>query len=127
MSGLRKLRVESLLMEQVGEIISRGRIKDPRLDGIIGVTEVSLSGDFKDAKVYVSIVDRDTGHEEDLGPRVRDRRAGVVKALNHAAGYVQALVAKQIRLRSTPRLHFMLDTSIERGFNLTHKLEDLGG
>jgi ribosome-binding factor A len=91
MSGLRKLRVESLLMEQVGEIISRGRIKDPRLDGIIGVTEVSLSGDFKDAKVYVSIVDRDTGHEEDLGPRVRDRRAGVVKALNHAAATCRLL------------------------------------
>jgi ribosome-binding factor A len=114
-------------MEQIAEIISRGRIKDPRLKGLVGVTAVSLSKDLKDAKVYVSIVDSDTGHERDLGSRVRRRRAGVVDALNHASGYVQALVARQVRLRSTPRIRFLLDTSIERGFDLTRKLEELGG
>jgi ribosome-binding factor A len=121
---LRKRRIESLLVELISEIITRGRIRDPRLQRMLAVTEVKVTKDLKDAKVYISVVDRATGREGQ-DPRVREARAAVIEALNHAAGYIQKLVGGNLTLRVTPRLHFVLDTSIERGFNLTRKLEGL--
>lgn len=123
-ADLRKRRLESLLAELISEIIARGRIRDPRLQRILAVTEVKASKDLHDAKVYISVVDRSTGKEGE-DPRARDARAEAIAALNHAAGYVQHLVGGRLSLKVTPRLHFVLDTSIERGFNLSRKLEEL--
>lgn len=121
---LRKRRLESLLAELISEIIARGRIRDPRLQRMMAVTEVKAAADLRDAKVSISVVDRATGKEgEDA--RARDSRLEAIEALNHAAGYIQRLVAEHLTLRVTPRLHFVLDTSIERGFNMTRKLEEL--
>ncbi len=121
---LRKRRLESLLAELIGEIIVRGRIRDPRLQRMMTVTEVKAAKDLRDAKVYISMVDRATGREGE-DPRARQSRAEAIEALNHAAGYVQRLVAEHLTLRVTPRLHFVLDTSIERGFAMSRKLEEL--
>ena len=115
MSEIRKRKIESLLREEISNVITRGRIKDPRLQGMYTITEVSASRDYRDAKVFVSVVGPDD-----------DRRQRVVDALNHAAGYVQGLVGRAVRLKATPRLRFILDTSIERGVSLIHRLEDLG-
>lgn len=116
MSEIRKRRVESLLREEIGLIIQRGRIKDPRLQCLFSVTEVSASKDLKDAKVFISVIPGDDPSE----------RQRVIDALNHAAGYVQSLVGRAVRLRATPRLRFVLDTSIEHGVDLSHRLEELG-
>jgi ribosome-binding factor A len=121
---LRKRRLESLLAELISQIIARGRIRDPRLQLMMSVTEVKAAKDLRDAKVYISVVDRATGKEGEQ-PGARDSRADAIEALNHAAGYIQRLVAEDLTLRVTPRLTFVLDTSIERGFNLTRKLEGL--
>jgi ribosome-binding factor A len=115
-SETRHKRVESLLREELSRIIATGRIKDPRLQTIYSVTEVRASKDLKDARVYISVLD--SGEE-------KNSRKSVVDALNHAAGYVQRLVGGVVRLRYTPRLRFLLDDSIRRGVELTHKLEDL--
>ena len=117
MSETRKKRVESLLREELSRIIARGRIKDPRLQRIYSVTEVVATKDLKEAKVYVSVLERSEGE--------RAARQSVVDALNHAAGYIQQLIGKAVRLRSTPRLHFYLDQAIERGVELSHRLEDM--
>jgi ribosome-binding factor A len=126
-SALRKRKIESLILEELGQIISRGRVKDPRLQGIYSISAVSLSGDLKDAEVTVSVVDAYTGREQEADRRLRKSRQDVIDALNHAAGYLQGLIGRQIRLRSTPRLRFRLDTEQERGFNLIRKIEGLGG
>ena len=123
---LRKRRLESLLAELISQIIARGKIRDPRLQLMMSVTEVKAAKDLRDAKVYISVVDSATGRE-DAVPSARDRRAEAIEALNHAAGYVQRLVAGDLTLRVTPRLTFVLDTSIERGVNLARKLDDLAG
>jgi ribosome-binding factor A len=123
-ADLRKRRLESLLAELISRIIARGRIRDPRLQLMMSVTEVKAAKDLRDAKVYISVVDGATGKEAAI-PGARDARADAIDALNHAAGYIQRLVGEDLTLRVTPRLHFALDTSIERGFNLTRKLDEL--
>jgi ribosome-binding factor A len=123
-ADLRKHRLESLLAELISEILARGRVHDPRLQRMMTVTEVRAASDMRDAKVFISMVDRSTG-QEDQSPEARDRRAGAIDALNHAAGYIQHLLGEHLTLRVTPRLHFVLDTQIERSFKLARKLEEL--
>jgi ribosome-binding factor A len=123
-ADLRKHRLESLLAELISEILARGRVRDPRLQSMMTVTEVRAASDMRDAKVFISVVDRATGREGER-PQARDRRAGAIDALNHAAGYIQHLLGEHLTLRVTPRLHFVLDTQIERSFNLARKLEEL--
>ena len=48
-----------------------------------------------------------------------------VKALNHAAGFIQNRIGKQLRMRLTPRLHFLEDTSVRDSIALNKKIDNL--
>jgi ribosome-binding factor A len=113
MNEIRQKRVESDIKEKIGQIIVQGILHDPRVDKLVTITEVSLSKDAKYAKVYVSYFGEKENHE------------GSVAALNHAAGFIQKTIGKTLGTRSTPKLTFIVDTSIERGFNIIQKLKDL--
>jgi ribosome-binding factor A len=108
-------RLESLLRQEISAMIVRGEIKDPRLESLTTVTEVTVTKDLGHAKVYVSRF----GERETL--------AGSVAALNHAAGFIQGVLSKRVSVRTFPRLTFILDDSIERGFRITKKLREIAG
>lgn len=113
MSEKRLRKVESLLREEIGSMISKQEIKDPRIDPMTAVSHIKVSGDLGYAKVYVSFF----GAEE--------TREKTVNALNHAAGFIQRRLGKSLHLRSIPKLVFVADTSIEHGFHMTQKIKDL--
>jgi ribosome-binding factor A len=113
MPELRLRRLESLLREKIGTMISMGEIKDPRVERLTTITEVSLSRDMGHAKVYVSRY----GDAETL--------KDCVDALNHGAGFIQRVLAKQISLRVFPKLTFIVDESIARGFRIAAKLREI--
>ncbi len=94
-------------------MISREEIKDPRIERLTTVTDVELSKDMSHARVFVSHY----GEKEAL-------QAGV-DALNHAAGFIQGVLSKRISLRIFPRLTFILDDSMERGFRVVQKLREI--
>ena len=79
----------------VAEMLER-RIKDPRL-GFLTVTDVRLSGDSRDATVFYTVL----GTEEE--------QAATAAALRSATGLIRAQVGKQLGLRFTPTLTFLLD------------------
>ena len=89
------------------------------------MVRVDIGEDLLTAKVYVSILGTDA--EQRLG----------LKALEHAAGYIQDLMGRQIRLRHTPILEFELDTRfkktletldiIEHAMNEIRQKEPIGG
>jgi ribosome-binding factor A len=79
----------------VAEMLER-RIKDPRL-GFVTVTDVRLTGDSRDATVFYTVL----GSEEE--------RAATAAALRSASGLIRAQVGKQLGLRFTPTLTFLLD------------------
>ena len=113
MANQRADRVGRLLREVLGEMIVSGKIGDPRIDPLINVTRVKVSRDLKYATVFVS------HHDEKrmLGP--------AADALNHAAGYLQAKLARRIRLRETPKLKFRADSSVADGFRVVQKIREL--
>jgi ribosome-binding factor A len=110
---LRLKRIESLLRQEICSMIFMGEIKDPRLEKLTTVTGVELSKDLSHAKIYVS--------------RFGERKAleASVEALNRAAGFIQGTLARRISLRTFPRLAFILDDSIEKGFRITKKLREI--
>jgi len=113
MAEVRLRRIEAALRLEISSMISRGEIKDPRIEPLTTITEVNLSKDMGHAKVWVSRFGS------------REAVSDGVAALNHAAGYIQGVLAKRISLRVFPHLTFLRDDAMENGFRVTQKLRDL--
>ncbi len=94
-------------------MIAMGEIKDPRIEPLTTITEVSLAKDMQHAKVWVSRF------------ASRESVAETVAGLNHAAGYIQTVLAKRISLRIFPKLTFLRDDAMENGFRVAQKLREL--
>ncbi len=78
-------------------------VRDPRV-GMVNINDVKVTRDMAYAKVYVTFVGRDSEQES----------LDAAKALNHAAGFLRGVVAKELDIRVTPRLQFFYDkTSVE--------------
>ena len=112
MANVRLKRVESLLREEISSLILRNEIKDPRVDSMLSVSGVSVSKDLAYAKVRVS------------GFKERDELESAVEGLNHAAGFVQSQIGRKLKFRSTPRLTFLPDHSIEEGFEVNRTIDE---
>ncbi len=115
MSEVRLKKVESLLKREITEIVTGDDIKDPRIDKMLSVTDVSVSRDLRYAKIYISY----------YGDRNTHKR--IVDALNHASGFIRNILGKRLKLRVIPELRFILDESIERGFRIISKLKEVIG
>ncbi len=87
-------------------------LKDPRIQGVT-VTYVEVSDDLRYAKVHVSI----------MGEEPQQRLS--MKGLSHAAGFLQAKVAKRLELRYTPRLSFILDMGVKRSIEVARILREV--
>lgn len=97
----RQLRAGELVRRAVSDIIREGRVHDPHVNtAAVTITEARTSPDLRHATVYVDL----------LGGG--DRNA-VADALNHASGFIQRELGKQIELKFTPKLRFAVDDRIE--------------
>ncbi len=112
MANVRLRRVESLLREEIGSLILRDEVKDPRVDTMVSVSGVSVSKDLAYAKVRVS------------GFKQREDLESAVEGLNHAAGFIQSRIGRKLKFRTTPRLKFLVDHSIEEGFEVNRAVDD---
>ena len=113
MAEFRTERVGQLIQEKIGALIVEGRIKDPRVNAFLSVSRVNVSRDLSWAEVYISTF------------RPENSLAKSVAGLQNAAGFIQAQLAKEIKIRQTPRLRFHEDKSIKDGFDMVRKLEEL--
>ncbi|MHC4933105.1 MAG: 30S ribosome-binding factor RbfA, partial [Planctomycetota bacterium] len=95
----------------VAPLISHG-LADPRLS-MITVTRIRLSRDLTVARVNWSCL----GDEAD--------RSKAEHALDRARGRLQAAVAASLRTRTTPRLAFHFDTSLEKAQRVSGILQQL--
>jgi ribosome-binding factor A len=112
MPGARMRRVNEAVREVVSSHIS-GDLKDPRI-GFVTVTGVETSPDLRHARVYVSV----------LGEQ--SRREDALEGLRSAAGFLQARVGQELRMRRTPTLEFIYDESVARGMRITELLDHEG-
>jgi len=52
-------------------------------------------------------------------------KVNVMKGLESARGYIQMRIGKELRVKYTPALHFVLDDSTENSVKLVHRLDEL--
>ena len=104
-------RVRSLLKKEVSDIIFN-QFKDPRV-GFVTVTDVELSADLRNAKIFVSVM----GDEEE--------KKNTLNVLRNGTGFIRTEIGKRIRLRHTPELLFKIDNSLEYGAKINSLLEQV--
>ncbi|MGG0718789.1 30S ribosome-binding factor RbfA [Robertmurraya massiliosenegalensis] len=99
--SLRSNRVGEQMKKELGEIIGR-KIKDPRI-GFVTVTDVQVTGDLQQAKVFISVLGDD------------EQKENTLKGLAKAKGFIRSEIGQRIRLRKTPEILFEFDESIDYG------------
>lgn len=109
--SVRIQRVQELLKREIGEIVRR--LLPVGAVGVITVNDVIATGDLKLATVYVGVLG---------GP---DQKKRALRLLQEHRKQIQAEVGRNVVLRFTPQLRFIVDESIERGNRVLQILEEL--
>ena len=96
----RQLRGGEELRHFLSQIMLRGELNDPELNGLsITVSEVRISPDLNNATVFVI-------------PLIGDPEK-ILPALSRAASYIRGQLSGSIKLRHTPNLKFEYDDSFD--------------
>lgn len=111
-NSLKNTRINGEVQRALAEII-RGGIKDPRISPLTSVVAVEVSPDLKTCKAWISVL----GEEDAL----KNTLAG----LKSASGYIKNKLAKEINLRNTPEITFIMDQSIAYGVNMSKLIDEV--
>ncbi len=76
------------------------------------VLSVEVSGDLRQAKVYVSVMGTDAEQKQAL------------QGLNHASGFLQSRVAARLQTRFTPILSFKADDSVKKSVAIGRLIDE---
>ena len=100
-----------MLREEIAQIVGY-ELEDPRLT-LVTVTDVRVSDNLRDARVYVTVTGDEAEHQ------------AAMAALRHAAPYVRKQLGFALSLRHTPEIHFVRDTVEEQGQRVDQLLEEI--
>ncbi len=104
-------RVGDFIQRELASLIQH-EIRDPRV-GMIMVNEVRVTRDLSHARVFVTIVGKDSIESAQES----------IDVLNKAAGFLRNLLSKTNTMRITPKLSFVYDESVIRGASLSHLID----
>ena len=110
---LRIEKLQELIKQEMGKMLLTD-LKDPRI-GFVTVTDVEMTGDLREAKIYVSIM----GGAEQV--------KSSLEGLQSALGFIRREIGHRIRLRFTPEISFALDTSLDYGDHIQKLLLQVEG
>ena len=111
-NSIKNTRINGEVQKELSTII-RNEIKDPRIHPMTSVMAVEVAPDLKTCKAYISV----------LGEK--EAKEATIKGLNSAEGYIRRQLAKNLNLRNTPEILFILDESIEYGVNMSKLIDDV--
>ena len=113
MASHRLEKVARTIQATVGQVI-QNHLSDPRIRGLISVTRVDPSADLRSARVYLSV----------LGVDEKQQQLSV-RAVQHARGHIQHLLARQVTFKTCPTLQFYLDESLKKGYQIIRLLDEV--
>lgn len=111
-NSIKNTRINGEVLKELSNII-RGEIKDPRINPLTSVVAVEVAPDLKSCKAYISVLGDEQSQKDTL------------VGLKSAEGYIRTKLAKNINLRNTPEIKFILDQSIEYGVNMSKLIDDV--
>jgi ribosome-binding factor A len=100
MTTIRQQRVQELLFQELSILVGN-ELEDPELS-LMTVTNVVVSRDLRNAKIYVHHDDSETS------------RRVVLRRLDKATPYIRRQLAQRLTLRVVPELTFHYDDTPER-------------
>lgn len=106
----RQRQVNQQIRRELSDLLAR-QVSDPRIIGIISITEVDVSPDFAQAKVFVSVMAGE------------DRKTEVFEGLASASDFLRRELGSRLRLRNVPRLIFEKDDSLEKAQRLIQLID----
>lgn len=101
LSGKRATRVGDQILRFIAELLVE-KIRDPRVSRVT-LTDVSLSNDLKNARIYFSVM----GAEDEI--------AEAAEGLESAKGFIKRQLGKGSQLRYVPDISFEYDPTLETG------------
>ena len=111
-NSIKNTRINGEVQKVLAQIIP-GEIKDPRISPLTSVVSVEVAPDLKSCKAWISVL----GNEE--------ARKATYQGLKSAEGFIKNRIAKEINLRNTPGITFIMDQSIEYGVSMSKKIDDV--
>ena len=100
-------RIADQIQREIAELV-RLQINDPGVR-LVTITGVEVAGDYSHAKVFFTRLDGK--HQE------------AQNGLERATGFIRSQLAKSIKLRIMPKIHFVYDASVERGSHLSQLID----
>ncbi|MCK5717260.1 MAG: 30S ribosome-binding factor RbfA [Thiomargarita sp.] len=107
----RSQRVNVLIQRELSDII-RKEITASHL-GMLTISSVDIAPDFKSARIYITVL----GGTVDM--------ITVMKYLNDASGQLRYHLSQRLSTRTTPRLQFIHDSSVEYGSRLSALIDSV--
>lgn len=111
-NSIKNTRINGEVLKELSSII-RGEIKDPRIHPMTSVMAVEVAPDLKTCKAYISVLGSD------------EAKKATITGLKSAEGYIRRQLAKNLNLRNTPEIRFILDESIEYGVNMSKMIDEV--
>ena len=109
----RQLRVGEELRHLISNALLRESFYDQIIENnTITVTEVNVSPDLKNAKVYIM-------------PLGGENKLEVLDSLNKSSGRIKKLISSNINLRQIPKLQFKIDETFEYAKNIENILQKI--
>ena len=105
-------RINGLLRQEISQLLSR-ELNDPRLSGLVTITQVDVTSDVRYAKVYVSVFGDGAQKEAAL--------IGVISA----KGFIRRELRGRLDLKFIPELKFILDETMEEADHIFRVLDTL--
>lgn len=112
MTSRRVDRINGQLRQELSQIISR-QIKDPRIGGVVTITQVKTANDLRTARVFVSV----------LGDQAT--KQSTLEGIQSASTFLRRELRDRLNLRYVPFMKFELDQSIEYADNLLRVIDQL--
>ena len=109
MSELRVRKMQEFIKQEVGNMLLR-ELKDPRL-GFVTVTGVKLTGDLREATVYVSL----------FGLEKKES----LMVLNKSRGFIRKELGTRLKVYYTPEISFEEDKSLDYGMHIEGLLKKI--
>ncbi|NIZ40712.1 30S ribosome-binding factor RbfA [Entomospira entomophila] len=110
MDQRRHQKLTSSIEQIIMTAIIQGQIKDPRVTSDISITEIDLSRDLSQAKIYISSY------------KSKNELEKAVEGLNSASGIIRTILGRTLQTRNTPKPIFIMDERIKDGFYLGNKI-----
>ena len=103
-------RVSEQIRREIADLL-QFEVKDPRVK-FVSLTDIELTPDYAHAKLFFTTL------------QPAEKLADVERGLKAAAGFLRRELGRRIRIHTIPELHFVHDSSVERGVELSRLIDE---